>query len=71
MSEAWRYTTKFTEMPCPKCAAWSLKEESPPKWVPENDERYIWKGELEYNSCGTQFKAGIIMIETREWTKLL
>jgi hypothetical protein len=50
MSEAWRYTTKFTEKPCPKCAAWSLKEKSPPKWVPENDERYIWKGELEYNS---------------------
>ena len=66
MSEAWRYTTKFTDKPCPKCAARSLKEISPPKWVPESDERYLWKGEIQCGGCETKFSAGLLMVEIRE-----
>jgi len=66
MSEAWRYTVKFTDKPCPKCAARGLKEVTPPKWVIERGERYLWKGELECGGCGTKFSAGFMMIETRE-----
>jgi len=66
MSEAWRYTLKFTDKPCPKCAARSLKEVSPPKWVHERNERYHWKGDLECGGCGAQFSAGSMMIEMGE-----
>jgi len=63
MTEEWRYTEKFTDKPCPVCGARSLKEVSPPKWVRENGEKYLWKGTLECSGCETQFKAGFMMIE--------
>ncbi|MBC8462922.1 hypothetical protein H8D76_01045 [Candidatus Bathyarchaeota archaeon] len=66
MSEAWRYTEKFTDKPCPQCAERSLIELSPPEWVLENNEKYLWKGELECGSCGTRFTAGFMMIEKLE-----
>ncbi len=66
MSEAWRYTVKFTDKPCPKCSERVLKELSPPEWVLENSKRYLWKGEIECGNCGSRFMAGFMMIEKLE-----
>jgi hypothetical protein len=39
---------------------------SPPRWVLEKDEKYLWKGGLECGGCGTLFTAGFMMIEKRK-----
>lgn len=66
MSEAWRFTDKFTDKPCPSCDVRSLMSTKSPEWVKENESRYLWKGELECENCGAQYSAGFMMIEGKK-----
>jgi hypothetical protein len=34
--------------------------------MPENNEKYLWKGELKCGNYGTRYTAGFMMIEKLE-----